>query len=223
MKKYIKLFILGLLSTLTLNAQNTVRREIAIEPDAMNVFYAGLHNPLEIAYSGATNDQLAIESDLGTLSKDTSGEYSIFIPYDQAGELVNISVYLNKEKEAKKYIGTRQFRLLPVPEPNPYFGSKTGGEISRGELHLINFVSVRLYDFAFDGLKFTVHKFTFTYIPKLGKVSKFISNDAALTPEMIDLLDNSKDGDKIIISDIWASFPEGGIVKLSMNIELTVK
>lgn len=244
MKKHIKLFFIGLIFAITLNAQNSSKPVIAIEMDSMRVLYAGLKNPLQIAYSGAINNQLNVESDLGSLTNDSLGNYFIDIPYDQAGRVVNISVYLNKEKESKKLIGTKQFRILAVPQPIPSFGSKSGGEISIGEIRLVNFVSLWLEDFAFEGLKFTVHKYTLTYIPKSGKISKINSvssadhtqqidngqlikwegrSSAALTPDMQELLSNSKEGDRFIISDIWASFPEGDVIKLNNNIDLTVK
>ena len=245
MKNQIKLFILALISVVNLNAQNAVKPEIALELDAMNVFFAGLQNPLEIAYSGATANQLEVESDIGTLKKDSLGNYFIDIPFDQVSKLANVNVFLKKEKEPRKLIDTKQFRIFAVPQPKAYFGSKSGGDIAFGEVMLVNFISVRLDDFNFEDLKFTVHKYTLTFTPKSGIPRKFICNSAdiaqemnavidsmmeqkyinepAIIPEMKRILINSKTGDKILISDIWASFPEGDVVKLNKNIDLTVK
>ena len=217
------LLIAFIFSGLMMIAQSNPPTTAVVEMNALAVLYAGLDNPIQVAWSGEGSDSLEVISDLGSVSKKSSGDYNIFVPYNESGSNVNISVYLKQTNGQKKLISSKQFKVASVPLPVPVFGSKESGEISKGELILLNFVSVRLPDFAFEGIKFTIHRFNFNYIPKVGKPYIETSNTAALTSEMKDQLKKVQKGDVIIISDIRESFPAGDIVKLPGSITLTVK
>lgn len=219
MKKLIILSVLGLFTFVSKGQLSNTN--VVIETSKMDVVYGGLENPLSIAISDILPENVYLTTNKG-LIKGMNGNYVLWVPFDEKGT-VEIDILANISGKIAK-ISTRTFRILEVPKPVAYFGSKTGGEISKGEIMLVNFINAALYDFTFEGLKYTVTKYKFVYTTKKGKKSAvFETNGPALTTEMKDALKSSKKGDMIIISEIYVNFPGSSEIRLPGSIVLTVK
>lgn len=194
----------------------------------MLVLYANLPNPISISVPGyKPQDITASIVGGGTLTPDKNpGDYLANIP-DAKKQLikeVNIVVSVKSPTGGTRQIGQgTKFRIKTVPKPIPYFGSKTSGDISVGEIKLVNFIAVRLEDFAFEGLKFTVSKYKLIYVPKKGNAQPFDASSAALTQQMKSALASPGKGDIIMIYDIDASFSGSVPVRLPTSLSLTVK
>jgi gliding motility-associated protein GldM len=199
-----------------------------VSPTKMLVLYAALENPISISVPGyRPQDITASIVGGGSLKPDKNpGEYLAVIP-DSKTQLikeVNIIVSVKSPTGGTRQIGQgTKFRIKTVPKPIAYFGSKVSGEISVGEIRLINFISVRLDDFAFEGLKYTVKKYKLLYIPKKGNATLFEANSSALSPQMKQALSAPGKGDIIMIYDIYANFPGSSDIRLPTSLSLSVK
>ena len=214
--KNLSIILFLVLFCLNSEGQNT---NVVIETSKMNVVCAGLENPLSIAISDILPENIYLTSNKGLL-KGMNGNYQLWLPFEEQGT-VEITIYGNPSGIMEK-ISTRTFRIKTVPYPNAYLGTKDGGEINTGELLLINFVTISLRDFAFEGLRYTVKKYKFIVASK-KKSQTFEGNSAELTPEIKSALKSVKAGDNIIVSDIYYSFQGSGDYKLPGSITLTVK
>jgi hypothetical protein len=215
MKKLSIILFLGLFF-FSLKGQNT---NVVIEPSKMNVVYAGLENPLSLAISDILPENIYLTTNKGFI-KGANGKYFLWLPFDIQGT-VEVTIYSNPSGIMEK-ISTRTFRIKSVPAPVAYFGSKDGGEISMGEIALINFLSVNLRNFAFEGIRCSVKKYKFVIASK-KKSQIFEGNSAALTPEIKSALNKIKKGDMIIITDVYYSFQGSPDYKIPGSITLTVK
>jgi len=136
-----------------------------ISPDAMNVLYTVVDNPVSIAVPGYSSEELTLHSNLAgdcTIKRIKNGTYQINIK-EQRGK--------NRKKEVKltvkannKIVGKPiTFRVKNVPEPYPKLGSIVGyGEMSKADLGVAWGLTAKLDNFEFD-LKYKVVSFTMSY------------------------------------------------------------
>ena len=136
-----------------------------ISPDAMNVLYTVVDNPVSIAVPGYSSEELTLHSNLAgdcTIKRIKNGTYQINIK-EQRGK--------NRKKEVKltvkannKIVGKPiKFRVKNVPEPYPKLGSIVGyGEMSKADLGVAWGLTAKLDNFEFD-LKYKVVSFTMSY------------------------------------------------------------
>jgi gliding motility-associated protein GldM len=199
-----------------------------VSPTKMLVLYAALENPVSISVPGYRPQDITAQIEGGgkLIADKNPGDYLAVIP-DPKTQLireVNIKVFVKTPQGGTRQIGTgTKFRVKTVPKPIAYFGSKEGGDISVGEIKLVNFISVRLNDFAFEGLKYTVKKYKFIYVPKKGNAQFFEASSPALTQQMKQAIGAPGKGDILLITDIYASFPGSSDIRLPTALTLTVK
>ncbi len=136
-----------------------------ISPDAMNVLYTVVDNPVSIAVPGYSSEELTLHSNMGgdcKIKRIKNGTYQINIK-EQRGK--------NRKKEVKltvkannKIVGKPiTFRVKNVPEPYPKLGNIVGyGEMSKADLGVAWGLTAKLDNFEFD-LKYKVVSFTMSY------------------------------------------------------------
>ena len=136
-----------------------------ISPDAMNVLYTVVDNPVSIAVPGYSSEELTLHSNLNgdcRIKRIKNGTYQINIK-EQRGK--------NRKKEIKltvkannKIVGKPiKFRVKNVPEPYPKLGNIVGyGEMSKADLGVAWGLTAKLDNFEFD-LKYKVVSFTMSY------------------------------------------------------------
>ena len=136
-----------------------------ISPDAMNVLYTVVDNPVSIAVPGYSSEELTLHSNIGgdcKIKRIKNGTYQINIK-EQRGK--------NRKKEVKltvkannKIVGKPiAFRVKNVPEPYPKLGNIVGyGEMSKADLGVAWGLTAKLDNFEFD-LKYKVVSFTMSY------------------------------------------------------------
>ena len=91
---------------------------IAIAPTKLNVLYIGVDNPVSVAASGGTDDNITVSVNGGgcTITKTGTGLYNV-----QVTEVTNecvLSIYINGKLE-----GSSNFRVRRLPAP---FGTVGG-------------------------------------------------------------------------------------------------
>lgn len=193
-----------------------------ISADAMNVLYIGLENPISISVPGFPPDQIRASISNGTL-KGSNGKYTAEV---RAGTERKATITASVTVEGQtRVMGSQEYRIRQVPKPVAYFGNKTQGEVSGGELQAVNFIVARMGEgFAFEGINYKVSKFTFMYVPRQAPLQTAIGSGASFTPQMSNWKNGAKSGDQIIITSIRAIGPGGvGEVPLEGAIVLTVR
>jgi hypothetical protein len=107
-----------------------------------------------------------------------------------------------------------KFRVKNVPNPTPYFAGKSVNDetIKKTEVTAAQGVIAKMVDFDFD-LKFDIVGYKLTMIVGGTPIEK-ITNGAALSGDMKEMLAKAKPGQKIFIEAIKARGPDGTVRSL---------
>ena len=188
---------------------------LVVSPTAMNVFYRGLANPVEVSVPGIPTEQLKV-SVSNASSSGSGGSYEIR-PGKGKESVVSVSAEINGET---KSFGEMKFRVKNVPDPKPYFAQKTGtSTIQRKALLASRGIAAKMENFEFD-LKFTVTSFIMSATVK-GKVVELKSGSNKVTSDQRTLLQNMRSKQKVYLEKIKAKGPDGTVRDLG-TIVLTV-
>ena len=151
--KVIVIAAVSLLGSLVTIAQTN----IAVAPNKLNVLYVGVDNPVSIAASNGSDDQVtvSISGGGGTISKIGTGLFNV-----RVSEMTNdcvVSVYVNE-----KLAGTSSFRVRNLPAPFGSIGGfKSGENVEAGVFKTQSGLAVYVQDSPFD-LKYEVVSYTFS-------------------------------------------------------------
>ncbi|MEM9023633.1 MAG: GldM family protein, partial [Bacteroidota bacterium] len=179
---------------------------LVVSPTAMNVFYRGLGNPVEVSVPGVPTEKLEI-SITNLVSKSGSKGKLEVKPGKGKECVVSVSAEINGKKQS---FGKQTFRVKNVPDPKPYFaGVSAQGNVPLKKLKAARGVLAKMENFEFD-LKFNVVSFTMSATVK-GKVVDQKSRGAAVTSDMKKLIAALRPGQKLYIERIKAKGPDGTV------------
>ncbi len=183
---------------------------LVVSPTKMNVFYRGVDNPVSVSVSGYSNKDISPSATNGTLSKSADG--FIMRPGKDTEALIGATV--TNPDGSKKSMPGMKFRVKNVPNPTPYFAGKSVNDetIKKTEVTAAQGVIAKMVDFDFD-LKFEIVGYKLTMIVGGTPIEK-VSNGAALTGDMKEMLTKAKPGQKIFIEAIKARGPDGTVRSL---------
>ncbi len=184
--------------------------DVSISATKMNVFYVGIHNPVEISASGIPNEKLKPTISGGASIKSVgAGRYIVRVK--RPGIKVRIAV--NAEVNGKTVnLGTKQFYVKRLPDPLPKVARKKGGVIAKNVLLAQAGVAADIENLDID-VKFIVQSFTVTaFIRGYEEVQK--SSNYRFTEGQKRIFKNLKSGSRVFISDIKAKGPDGTIRSL---------
>lgn len=209
-------FILPVIVLLALlfscNAQTGQKQKhvAAVSPTKMNVLYFGVDNPLAIAVSGVTPEEISVETDNGKIM----GELGTYIVQPMRPGTAKIKVYRIK-KGNKELLQESEFRVKTVPDPKAYVAGSKGGKITRDELLKANKVQVLMENFDFD-LNFKIVEFVLsTAVPGTSSTREEISKSNTFSESQIDLIKSLAKNQKIYFENIVAVGPDGTKRKLN--------
>ncbi|RMG78960.1 MAG: gliding motility protein GldM [Bacteroidetes bacterium] len=177
---------------------------LVVSPTAMNVFYRGLDNPVEVSVPGVPTDKLQVSISNASVS-GSNGKYKVR-PGKGKECIVTVSADINGKKQN---FGQMKFRVKNVPDPKPKFAGSYGGNIQRNKLLAAQGVVAEMQNFEFD-LRFVVVSFDLTANIKGNLVSK-TAKGPRLTGDMKTILKSLKPGSKFYIEKIKAKGPDGTI------------
>lgn len=181
---------------------------LVVSPTAMNLFYRGIDNPVEIAVSGVAPEKLKVSMNNGSIS-GTKGKFTVRPGNDK--ECV-ISVSADMDGKIQRF-GEQKFRVKNVPDPRPMFAGSAGGNVPMNNLKAASGVIAKLENFEFEGVKFEVVSFTMTALVKGNLVSKE-GKGSTLTADMKTLVNALKGNQKLYIEDVKARGPDGSVRSL---------
>lgn len=181
---------------------------VVVSPTKMNAFYIGLDNPVDISAAGISSSDLIVTATGASILKSGSG-WIVRPNNNTARASINVSA---KTADGTKSLGSKEFRLLRVPNPEATIAGLSGGKIKAGLLKAQAGVFAEMKDFVMD-VKFTVTGFAVSTV-KAGFLVSERSNGATFTPAQKNLINGLQRGQKFYIEEIKATGP-GGNRKLS--------
>lgn len=182
-----------------------------VSPDAMNVLYIGVDNPVSISAPGIASTSLKLTGNGVTLSAKGNGKYMARV--STPGE-VSLDVTATLDGKVQ-HLGASKFRVKRIPKPTARVGGKTGGRIAAAQLRGQSVVSAALDNFDFDA-RFTVSKFNM-YIakPRVDPIGPFAASGNNFSTAMKTALGGLTSGSMVMIYDIVGVGPDG----VAQNLE----
>jgi hypothetical protein len=118
---------------------------------------------------------------------------------------VNVAI---KTKSGSKSMGAMKFRVKKVPSPQASYAGVVGdGKVSKGEIGAAGGVIPKLEDFVFD-LTFPVVSWNMSIFVN-GVYVDYTATGANATPQMKDVLQKVKTGQKVMIEEVKVRAPDG--------------
>lgn len=176
-----------------------------VSPDAMNVMYIGVDNPLSISAPGVPAESLKLTGSGVTLKDRGNGKYTARV--SSPGE-VTLNVTATVDGKSQN-LGASKFRVKRIPKPTAKIGGKDGGRISAAQLRGQSVVSASLENFDFDA-KFQVTKFNM-YIskPRVDPIGPYAAAGNNFSAQMKTALSGITAGSVVMIYDIVGVGPDG--------------
>ena len=194
-----------------------------ISATKMNMVYIGLDNPISVSVPGFSPNDVSAASSTGGILKPDKQKGTYLLKVDGSNREITISASV-KDKDGKvKKMGDQKYRVRQVPKPTPMLGAiKESRDVSVAELKTASFVYANLENFAFEGISFTPTKYTIVYQPRRGDAVVKYANGNVVSGEIKALFNAAKPGDRIILGNISATGPAGGVM-VPTSLALTVK
>ena len=179
------------------------RPSMTVSPTKMNVFYAGLDNPVSISVPGIPPSNVKVAITNGAIQ---SGANGFIIRPDKVGvkSIISVSALIDN---ALKPIGSMEFRVKKVPDPVASVAGKTDGVITRNELMAQQGVLAKIPDFDFE-MNFTVTSFVVS-TSKGGFIVDKTTKGNRFSPDQITLMKGLNPGSRLYIESIVVKGDDG--------------
>ncbi len=176
-----------------------------VSPDAMNVLYIGVDNPISISAPGVPAESLHISGSGVNLTAKGDAKYIARV--SSPGD-VSLQVTATIDGKVQN-LGTSTFRVKRIPKPTARVAGKEGGRISAAQLRGQTVVSASLDNFDFDA-KFSVTKFNM-YIskPRVDPIGPYAASGNDFSGQMKTALGGLTPGSVVMIYDIVGVGPDG--------------
>lgn len=184
------------------------RPSMTVSPTKMNVFYAGLDNPVSISVPGISASNVKVSITNGSIQPGSEG---YIVRPDKVGVESVISVSASVDGSTKP-IGSTKFRVKRVPDPVASVAGKIEGTMTKNELLAQQGILAKIPDFDF-AMNFTVTSFIVSttkgsyIIDKATKGNKF-------SQEQIDLMKGLNPGNRLYIDNIIVKGDDGSVRNL---------
>ncbi|MBO4369798.1 MAG: gliding motility protein GldM [Paludibacteraceae bacterium] len=197
-----------------------------VSADLMNVFYAGIDNPVSISVPGVAAANINATASNGTLVKKGSG-WSIK-PL-RVGQPCNIVVSAKGDDGKTQTFPARPFRVKALPPPLAFIAytengvpAKYKGSKPFGKANLVGSKGVRAeLDDADLDVKYNVLGFDLNYYDSMGNTIVKTATGSDFTNDQKDVMRKMSKGKKFYISRVRAKGPDG-IEKILPPIEVIV-
>ena len=191
---------------------------MTVSASKMNVFYAGVDNPVSISVPGFGNTQITPSISAGTIRR-SGNEWVVNVPASVKTTVITVNI---NDKGTNMKMGSTEYRVKKVPSPTPTITNINSGNISSNAMIAAGAIIPQMpEDFEFD-YNFQITSFEFIGTQRGGDLFDKKTNGNILTPEMKNFIKNARNGDKIWIENITAKSPDGITRKLS-NISLQIQ
>lgn len=182
---------------------------VAISPDKMNVFYAGVDNPLTVSAAGVAPTELVVDIKgcNGNLKSNNNGKYTVKV---NGTGTCTITVFQKTGGRIVQQGAPQEFRVKRFPNPP----LKISGKTVIGSLDLKAVEAKNLYALGLDlsnfefNAPFRVIEFGITIFSPGTGVQVFKCPGNTLSGKAREALQRMRSGGKIYIEDIKVQSPE---------------
>lgn len=191
-----------------------------VAPTKMMVMYQELQNPISVSAPGVASDDLIVNVEGGTLTKD-QGAGNYFVEVEKGAKTVKVNVSIKHDNKQVVQLATQEFRVKPVPNPVVNVGGYiVGGKVDKEELLVAGRVAATMKDFDFEGYNYTVDSYTVSTYK--GNFIDKKNNGPRFNAEVMELINSARSGQRITFQDIMVKSPKGELRNMG-SIAVVIK
>ncbi len=178
---------------------------IALEK--LNIFYAGIANPLRVSAAGFPTDKLNVSvSGPGTLRRSASG-YTFRVGSEGIGKRVVLQTSTVVDGRSMT-LGSQEFRIKKLKDPTAKFAGKTTGTMNPVVLRNQDFIYANAEDFEFD-VRYSIRRFTVTIVGPSRELTVIQNTGAEFGQNVKNAFNAIRPGSKVIFDNILSTGPDG--------------
>jgi gliding motility-associated protein GldM len=181
---------------------------MTVSPTKMNVFYAGLDNPVSVSVPGISPSNVKVSITNGSIQPGQGG-YIVRPGKIGVNSVISVSAQIDG---STKEIGSMEFRVKRVPDPVASVAGKTDGIISKNELLAQQGVLAKIPDFDFQ-MNFTVTSFVVS-TSKQGYIIDKPTKGNRFSPDQMELMKGLNPGGRLYIESIVVKGDDGSVRNL---------
>jgi gliding motility-associated protein GldM len=180
----------------------------AVSPDKMNVFYAGVANPITVS-SGAGAEKTNVSAGGGaSLSSTGTLKYNVTVGAGSIGSTVNINV----SADGRSF--SFPFRVKKIPDPRARVGNLEPGRVAASTFRAQGGVFALLENFDFEGVFYKITSFKVYGVGKQFAETATASSEGNTWGGAQKIITMAGPGSSISIDEIRAVGPDGTTRKL---------
>ena len=188
------------------------RPALTVSADKMNVFYAGLDNPVSVSVPGIPNDRLKVSINNGTITPLGNGKFTVNV---MNGTESSISVMATMENGEQRNMGSTKFRVKSIPKGTARFAGLTDdGTLTKGEIETQPGLVAFYQSFEFNA-NCRVTSFDVSIISNGKPSNDFHQEGNTFSYENKIKMATIKRGDRVYFYNIFSVGPDKKTVKLS--------
>ena len=180
------------------------RPSAVVSPDAMNVLYIGVDNPISVSAPGIPKESLSV-SGQGVTVSGSGGKYVARVTQPGTAS-ISVSAKMGDKTQS---LGATDFRVKRIPKPQARVAGKSGGAVAAAQIKGQNRIFAALDDFEFDA-KFTISKFSMLIQkPRVDPMGPYQGTNGTFSGPMQNALSSVTPGSFVFFYNIIAVGPDG--------------
>lgn len=180
------------------------RPSAVVSPDAMNVLYIGVDNPISVSAPGIPKESLAVSGQGVTIS-GSGGNYVARVTQPGTAS-ISVSARIGEQTQS---LGATNFRVKRIPKPQARVAGRSGGAVAAAQIKGQNRIFAGLEDFEFDA-KFNISRFSMMIQkPRVDPMGPYQGTNGAIAGPMQNALNSVAAGSFVYFYNIVAEGPDG--------------
>ncbi|MFC3198472.1 gliding motility protein GldM [Parapedobacter deserti] len=180
------------------------RPSAVVSPDAMNVLYIGVDNPISVSAPGIPKESLSV-SGSGVTVSGSGGKYVARVTQPGTAS-INVSARIGDQTQS---LGSTNFRVKRIPKPQARVAGRPGGAVAAAQIKSQNRIFAALDDFEFDA-KFNISRFSMLIQkPRVDPMGPYQGTDGTFSGPMQNALSSVAPGSFVFFYNIIAVGPDG--------------
>lgn len=183
---------------------------VAVSPDKMNVFYAGVENPISVSAAGVapTDLRVVIEGCGGELIDNANGKYNVKVKGEGT---CSVTVFRRSNSGFEKQGAPHIFRVRKIPSPPLRINGKPViGNVDMKAVDARNIVVLGVDNTGFEfNAPFKVLEFKVSMAGPGMTYQEFPCTGNQLSPQAKQCLSRLRAGSKIYFEDVKVNAPDG--------------
>ncbi|MBO4774292.1 MAG: hypothetical protein J5516_05910, partial [Bacteroidales bacterium] len=174
----------------------------AVAAEKMNVFYAGIPNPVTVSAPVAA-EKLRINWGGASASSLGGGRYDVSVPQSMSGRTISITISADMGGGKSQPMGKTDFRVKPVPEPTATIGAGITSGRQAKDVLLANpmIVASMSKDFNYE-LRWNVLSYKVTFVKNNVEEAPIIVKGNRFPDNVVSKIRSASSGTQMEISEI---------------------